>query len=60
MVLKKTISTRNRPPRTVADLQVVVREEWEKIPKITVQTLVESMPKRAEKVIKAKGFATKY
>ena len=60
MVLKKVISTRNPPPRTVADLQVVVREEWGKIQKNTVRTLVESMPKRAEKVIKTKGFGTKY
>lgn len=60
MVLKRAISSRNRSPQTVADLLMIIREEWDKIPKETVQTLVESMPKRALEVIKAKGFATKY
>ena len=60
MVLKRAISSRNPSPQTVADLQVIIREEWDKIPKETVQTLVKSMPKRALEVIKAKGFVTKY
>lgn len=60
MVLKRAISSRSPSPQTVADLQVVIQEEWKKIPKGDVQKLVESMPKRALDVIKANGFATKY
>ena len=60
MILKRAISSQNPSPQTVADLQVVIQEEWKKIPKGDVQKLVESMPKQALDVIKANGFATKY
>ena len=59
MVRKKAISKRCPPPKTLSDLQAVIREEWEKIPIEIVQTLIESMPRRVKQVIKAQGFATK-
>ncbi len=34
--------------------------DWEKIPLAYLEKLVESMPRRIEVVIKAKGGATKY
>ena len=46
MVLKKAISKRYPPPKTLSDLQAIIREEWEKIPIKIVQTLNESMPRR--------------
>ena len=60
MVLKKAISKRCPPPKTLSDLQAVIRVGWEKIPIEIVQTLIESMPRRVKQVIKAQGFATKY
>ena len=54
IVLKKTTSKRNPPPKRVADLKTVdYLGRMKKIPKQIVQTLVESMPKRTEKVTKA-------
>ena len=60
MVLKKASSKRCTPPKTVSEIQAVIREEWEKIPIEIVQTSNESMPSRVKQVIKAQGFATKY
>ena len=35
-------------------------EERRKIPQTTIDTLIDSMPRRCQAVIDAKGFATKY
>ena len=37
-----------------------VRKAWESIPKSRLEKLVESMPRRCQAVIDAKGYATKY
>ena len=37
-----------------------VEAEWDKIPAEVCQNLIESMPRRAEAVLKAKGGHTKY
>ena len=47
MALKRAIGSRNFSPRTVAELQVAGREEWERIPNETVRILFASMPRRA-------------
>ena len=60
IVLKNAISKSCPPPKTLFDLQAVIREEWEKIPMEIVQTLIESMPRRVKQLIKAQGFATNY
>lgn len=60
MFLKKAISRTNPPPRTLFDLKSVILKEWQAIPVKVVQNVFKSMPHRLSKVIKAKGFATKY
>ena len=60
MILKRQISTRDPPAKTVKELKAVVQEEWKKISVDNVKHLGKSMPKRAKLVIKAKGFGTKY
>ena len=60
MILKRRISARDPPAKTVKELKAVVQEEWKTIPVDDVKRLVKSMPKRAKLVIKAKGFGTKY
>ncbi|GFU54049.1 transposable element Tc1 transposase [Trichonephila clavipes] len=40
--------------------QQVLQEEWDKISPDTTKKLVESVPRRLENIIKAKGHATKY
>jgi hypothetical protein len=42
------------------DLFTHILEEWEKIPKDFLATLVESMPRRIQAVIDNKGSHTKY
>ncbi|XP_011144066.2 uncharacterized protein LOC105185907 [Harpegnathos saltator] len=37
-----------------------LEEEWKKIPQATIDALIDSMPRRCQAVIDAKGFATKY
>jgi len=49
-----------RPPAGVHELWDRVVEEWNKIPPATCQKLIESMPRRIQAVIKAKGGHTKY
>ncbi|GIY83690.1 transposable element Tcb1 transposase [Caerostris darwini] len=41
-------------------LKTVLKEEWAKISVETTKTLVESMSRRLQAVIQAKGYATKY
>ncbi|GFT67739.1 transposable element Tc1 transposase [Trichonephila clavipes] len=41
-------------------LKKVLKEEWAKLSVETTKTLVESMPRRLQAVIQAKGYATKY
>ena len=60
MVLKKAISKRCPPPKTLSDLQALIREEWVKFPIDIVQTLIESMPRRVKQVITAQEFGTMY
>ena len=58
--LKHALQQYSRPPKGVHELWDRVREEWNKIPPETCQQLIESMPRRIQAVIKAKGGHTKY
>lgn len=49
-----------RSPTSKHDLYQKIQEEWEKIPTDYCAKVVESMPKRINAVIKAKGGPTKY
>ena len=60
VILKRRISARDPPAKTVKELKAVVQEEWKKIPVEDVKNLVKSVPKRAKLVIKTKRFGTKY
>ncbi|GFW38220.1 transposable element Tcb2 transposase [Trichonephila clavipes] len=46
--------------RNKVHLKQVLQEEWYKISPDTTKKLVESVPRRLEDIIKAKGHATKY
>ena len=58
--LKKKMNCYPTPPKGVFELWDRVAKEWDEIPPETCQRLIESMPKRIEAVIKAKGGHTKY
>lgn len=58
--LKVQIGRREKRPTSVHELWLIVLEEWELIPTDYIQKLYESMPKRVEAVLKARGGNTKY
>jgi len=58
--LKRKLTNYPEAPGGVLELWQRVREEWSDIKAETCQSLVESMPRRVEALIRAKGGHTKY
>jgi transposase len=58
--LKRRLADYPEPPKGILELWERTQEEWEKIDKEVCQNLIESMPRRIEAVLKAKGGYTKY
>jgi len=58
--LKKKLGEYDRSPSGMIELWERVEEEWNKIDAVVCQNLIESMPRRVEAVLKAKGGYTKY
>ena len=58
--LKTQLAAYPETPKGIHELWERAQEEWKKIPVEKVQVLIESMPRRMEAVIKAKGGYTKY
>ena len=55
-------SLRNRPdlPKNLANLEIQLKEEWEKIPQETYLKLIDSMPQRIAACIANNGWPTRY
>ena len=58
--LKRRLGEYERMPSGMLELWERVEEEWNKIDVSVCQRLIESMPRRVEAVLKAKGGHTKY
>jgi transposase len=58
--LKRKLGEYERPPSGILELWERIEEEWGKIEPSVCQNLIESMPRRVEAVLKAKGSYTKY
>ena len=58
--LKRRLGEYEYPPKGVLELWECVEKEWEGIGASVCQNLIESMPRRVQAVIKAKGGYTKY
>ena len=58
--LKTGINSRPAIPKDVDEMWTALQEEWAKIGVDFINSLVESMPRRAQAVAKAKGGSTKY
>ena len=57
-IMKRKI--RQRRPRTVEQLKLYIKQEWERIPPTKLQQLVSSVPKRLLSVVKRKGDVTQW
>jgi hypothetical protein len=58
--LKDQLKAYERPPKGVFELWERLVEEWNKIPAERCQRLIETMPRRIEAVVRARGGHTKY
>ena len=58
--LKRRLAEYENPPNGIHELWERVQMEWERIPVEECQKLIESMPRRVQAVLKAKGGYTKY
>jgi hypothetical protein len=58
--LKRRLEEYEIPPKGMLELWERIEREWEAIPASECQKLIQSMPRRIEAVIKAKGGYTKY
>ena len=58
--LKRQLAGYEQSPKGVLELWERIEKEWNASPASTCQTLIESMPRRVEAVLKAKGGYTKY
>lgn len=59
-ILKKRLNAYDTPAKGMWELWERAVKEWDEIRKEECQKLIESMPRRLEAVIKAKGGHTKY
>ena len=57
-IMKRKI--RQRRPRTVEQLKLYIKQEWERIPPTKLQQWVSSVPKRLLSVVKRKGDVTQW
>ena len=58
--LKRRLNKWPMQPTGILELWERVEEEWERTPQEVIRNLIESMPRRVQAVLKAKGGITKY
>lgn len=59
-IIKMRLNTRAVRPRTIADMNAAVREEWDAIPHETIRDIINSMPGRVQALIDAQGRHIRY
>jgi transposase len=59
-LMKDNIQKRENFPRTVDELKIALKEEWSNFDPSLLKRVVDSMPRRIEAVLEAKGSPTKY
>lgn len=58
--LKRRVRHRPNKPTTLEELRLALNEEYEAIPQGKISTLIDSMPRRMQAVITARGGHTRY
>ena len=59
-LLDRRVRGRQNKPQTLRQLEQALHEEWNNIPQVTVQRLINSMRRRCQAVIDARGYHTRY
>ena len=59
-ILKSQIKCRPKKPQNLDQLWVAAQEEWYAIPKEKIEALYDSIPRRIDALVDAKGWYTKY
>ena len=60
LIVESGLQKHESGPSNIRELEKMVIEEWESIPKNLYHKLISSMPSRIQAVISAKGGHTKY
>lgn len=58
--LKNVVNDRPVRPKNIDEAEAALFEEWGKIDLIYINTVIESMPKQVQKILKANGNSIKY
>ena len=58
-MLQTAVSHRNPQPRTLQELGIALREEWDNLPQRSVKTLIRSMGNRCRAIIRERGGHTR-
>lgn len=59
-VMKKKLTTSEKQPKNLKELEQLVRYQWQELGRDYLKRLIDGMPRRIKAVIKAEGGPTKY
>ncbi|GFS66982.1 transposable element Tcb2 transposase [Trichonephila clavipes] len=58
--LGRQVSDRKPPPQTLQELERALLEEWDRIPALVINSLIDSMPQRCSTLLAVRGNHTTY
>ncbi|GFX77948.1 transposable element Tcb2 transposase [Trichonephila clavipes] len=58
--LGRRVAGRQPPPQTLQELERALLEEWDRIPQLVINSLIDSMPQRCSTLLAVRGNHTPY
>ncbi|GFX26284.1 transposable element Tcb2 transposase [Trichonephila clavipes] len=58
--LGRRVTGRQPPPQTLQELESALLEEWDRIPQLVINSLIDSMPQRCSTLLAVRGNHTLY
>ncbi|GFX68871.1 transposable element Tcb1 transposase [Trichonephila clavipes] len=58
--LRRRVAGRQLPPQTLQELERALLEEWDRIPQLVINSLIDSMPQRCSTLLAVRGNHTPY
>ncbi|GFY09000.1 transposable element Tcb1 transposase [Trichonephila clavipes] len=58
--LGRRVAGRQPPPQTLQELKIALLEEWDRIPQLVINSLIDSMPQRGSTLLAVRGNHTIY